>query len=270
MDDSCFTLFDSHCHLQFPQFGDDLTAVLERMKSIHAAALVVGTGKEMSDAAVLLARRHDFLWAATGLHPNDVVSESFDEDYFATLVRDPKVVAIGECGLDYFRTADTNAREAQKTLFEKHIDLAIMSGKPLSIHCRPSVGSADAHDDLLSILEKRKVGEGGDKLRAIAHFFTSTREIAEKYLALGCYISFPCVVTFTDMYDEAVKVVPSERLLVETDAPYAAPASHRGQRNEPVYVEDVVARLAELRDMSTEEMARITTRNALQVFGLLR
>ncbi len=257
--------FDSHCHIHHADFDSDREAVLARMQELGMGAVVVGTGLEDSRKAVELSEQHNFLWAAVGLHPNDNHEEVFNEEAFFELAQHPKVVGIGECGLDYFRGADEKNKMIQKERFAKHLTLAEAVNKPLIIHCRPTAGTIDAHDDILEILRERS-DKIGKPIQAIAHFFTSTLEIMQKYLALGCYISFPCVITFTHQYDEAVRTVPLDRLLVETDSPYAAPASHRGKRNEPSYVVEVVERIAILRDMSADEVARITLENSRTIF----
>ena len=259
--------FDSHCHLQLADFDGDREAVLGRMKELGVGGVVVGVDLAESRKAVALVEQYDFLWAAVGVHPTDNPEEVFDEGAFAELARHPKVVGIGECGLDYFRGVDATGKEAQIVRFLQHIALADSVGKPLIIHCRPSAGTTDAHEDMFALLGEH-AARTGKPVPAIAHFFTSTPEIMQKYLALGCYISFPCVITFTKQYDEAVCTVPLDRLLVETDSPFAAPASHRGQRNEPAYVIETGKKIAELRGMGIEEVARVATKNALRVFGV--
>ena len=259
--------FDSHCHIHHEDFDSDREAVIARMQEIGMGAVVVGTGLEDSRKAVEIAERHNFLWPAVGLHPNENPEEVFDEKVFTELARNSKVVGIGECGLDYFRCADENIKLAQKERFAKHVALAEAVSKPLIIHCRPSVGSTDAHDDMLAILREH-LEKTGKPMQAIAHFFTSTPEIMQKYLALGCYISFPCVITFTHQYDEVVRTVPFDRMLVETDSPFAAPASHRGKRNEPAYVLETIKQIAVLCGTTSVEVARASLANATKVFGL--
>lgn len=255
-------LFDSHCHLQFPQYKDDLDAVLLHMREREMGAVVVGTGLQTSKAGVELAESHGFLWASVGLHPNDDPSETFDEAAFAELAQHPKVVAIGECGLDYYRTGKTGEeREVQLKRFEAQLQLALMLNKALVIHCR------EAHEDMLTTLAAHR-RDHGDKLRIVMHFFTGTVELAQRYLDLGCYLSYPGPITFTDMYDEAIKATPMDKLLAETDAPFAAPAPHRGKRNEPSYVVEVARKIATLRAISEEEVAGTVTENAKKVFNL--
>ncbi|MDO8548368.1 MAG: TatD family hydrolase [bacterium] len=247
--------FDSHCHLQLSQFDADRGAVLARMEEREVGGIVVGTDFETSKAAVELAQQHDFLWASVGLHPNDNKDEDFYISKYEELARDPKVVAIGECGLDYFRSTG----EGQKEKFEAQIELARKLNKALIIHCR------DAHDDCSSILQKTRIP---NKVPVVIHFFTGSAELAQKYLELGCYLSFPGPITYTDMYDDSIRLCLLDKMLVETDSPFAAPMPHRGKRNEPSYVEYVVAKVADIKGISPEEAGRQITLNSQRVFGL--
>jgi TatD DNase family protein len=254
--------FDSHCHLQLSQFDADRDAVLARMQEKEMGAIVVGTDFKTSKSGIELARKHDFLRASVGLHPNDNLSEHFDIAKYEELARDPKVVAIGECGLDYFRSGDTDEeREVQKQRFVLQIELALKVGKPLIIHCR------NAHDDCLSILQNYKI-EYGERLRAVIHFFTGTAELAQKYLDLNCYLSFPGPITYTDMYDDSIRLAPPDKMLSETDSPFAAPVPFRGKRNEPAYVEEVVKKIAAIKNIQVEELNRQIVLNSQHVFGL--
>lgn len=253
-------LFDSHCHLQLSQYDADRAAVLARMEEKGVGAVLIGVDYATSKAAVELAKQHDFLWASVGLHPNDNPTEQFDGAAFEELARDPKVVAIGECGLDYFRSGGTDEEKAaQKARFEKQIALAQKIGKALIIHCR------NAHDDCSSVLQNTGIAE---KVPVVMHFFTGSGELAQKYLDLGCYLSFPGPITYTDMYDNSIRVCPLDKMLIETDAPFAAPVPHRGQRNEPAYVEHVAAKIAAVKGISVDEVAQATLANALSVFKL--
>ncbi len=251
-------LFDSHCHLHFPQFDADRDAVLARMKGQAAGAeqsevgaILIGTDYETSKAALALAKQHDFLWTSVGLHPND--EGRFDVSKYEELAKDQKVVAIGECGLDYFRSKP----DGQKERFEAQITLAQKLNKALVVHCRA------AHDDVLAILAAAR-----PTTPVVMHFFTGSGELAQKYLDLGCYLSFPGPITYTDRYDESIRVCPLDKMLIETDAPFAAPVPYRGKRNEPAYVEHVAAKIAAVKGVSTEEIARQTVLNSQRIFGL--
>ncbi|HUD02760.1 MAG TPA: TatD family hydrolase [Candidatus Paceibacterota bacterium] len=253
--------FDAHCHLQLSQFDIDRAEVLERMEEGHFGGVVVGVDFATSREALELAEQYGFLWAAVGLHPHDNVAEEFDMTIYRELAADPKVVAIGECGLDYFRSGTTDEeRDAQKHRFESQIALAVEVGKPLIIHCR------DAHDDMLAIL-KEHTGTHPE-LKVIIHFFTGTGELAQQYLDLGCYLSFPGPITYADMYDESIRVAPLDKILSETDSPFAAPVPFRGKRNEPVYVEEVVKKIAAIKGVSVDAMAAQILENAKKVFGV--
>lgn len=255
-------LFDAHCHLQMPQFDADRDEVLARMQALRMHGVIPGVDYATSKAAVALAREHEFLFAAVGLHPNDNLDETFDEEAYQALAQDPKVVAIGECGLDYFRSGKTGEeRQAQFRRFEAQVQLALHANKALIIHCR------EAHADMLEILGAHR-RDHGQKLRVIIHFFTGTGELAQKYLDLGCYLSFPGPITYTDMYDESIRVTPLDKLLSETDAPFAAPMPNRGKRNEPAYVAEVVKKIAAIKGLSEEEVKSHIFENARRVFGL--
>src|SRR3989344_3792596 len=195
--------FDSHCHPYFPDYDADRAEVLARMRERGVGGVVVGTDLAASMQGLELARQHDFLWASAGLHPNH--TEDFNISKFEELARDPKVVAIGECGLDYFRSEKGN--QAQK--FEQQLALARKLGKPVIVHCR------EAHDDCFSVLQNTAITK---KVPVVMHFFTGPAELAQKYLDLGCCLSFAGPITFTDMYDESIRVCPLDKMLVETDA----------------------------------------------------
>lgn len=264
-------LFDIHCHLNLPEFVSDGLSVLERTLSQGCWINNVGADLISSRRAVEIADSKDWgVWATVGLHPTDALDLSPEVwSEISTLAKKPKVVAIGECGLDYFRLGENSedVKKKQKDLFLKHLELALLVDKPLMIHCRPSVGSQDAYLDLLSILiEQKKIS--GDKLRGNFHFFAGDWIIAQQALSLGFTLSFTGVITFSSQYDEVIKKMPLDRLLSETDSPFVSPVPFRGQRCEPVYVLEVVRRLAELRGISFEEMAEITVYNGKRVFGL--
>ncbi len=254
-------LFDSHCHLQMPQFDADRGAVLARMKERGMGAVIIGTDLETSKSGLELAKQYDFLWASVGLHPTEKDEWSDISIQMEELAKDPKVVAIGECGLDYFRSGGTDEeRAAQKERFEKQLELAQKLGKALIIHCR------NASEDMLAILSSysRELAH----MPVVIHFFTGKQELAQKYLDLGCYLSFPGPVTYTTMYDDSIRVCSLERMLIETDSPFAAPVPYRGHRNEPVYVEQVAAKIAAIKGTTTEEVCSRTAHNAATVFKL--
>lgn len=248
--------FDVHCHLQFLQYEGDLPEVLARMQEREVGGIVVGTDLTMSKAGIALAEKHDFLWASVGLHPNSEEKWIDISIRMEELAKHPKVVAIGECGLDYFRSSN---KEEQKEKFEAQIQLAKKLHKSLIVHCR------DAHDDCSSILQKTAIA-----IPVVMHFFTGDSRLAQNYLDLGCYLSFPGPITYTDMYDESIRVTPLDKILAETDAPFAAPVPFRGKRNEPAYVVEVIKKIASLKSISLEEAAFQITLNSERVFGLTK
>ncbi len=265
-------LFDAHCHVQLPQFDADRDEVLARMQERGVGGIIVGTDFETSRQAIERAEAHAFLWASVGLHPNDNVEEKFDSEKYRALAENPNVVAIGECGLDYFRSGATEEeRETQKKRFIQQIELAVAVNKPLIIHCRDPLriaeGEASAHEDCFSILQNYRM-KHGEKLQIVMHFFTGSAELAQKYLDLGCYLSFPGPITYTDQYDESIRVTPLDKILSETDSPFAAPVPFRGKRNEPAYVEEVVKKIAAIKELSVEEMAAKILENSKKIFKI--
>ncbi|MFA6408110.1 MAG: TatD family hydrolase [Candidatus Paceibacterota bacterium] len=261
---------DAHCHLQFEQFDIDRGEIIEQMREQGIAAIVVGCDLESSKRAVELAEKYDHLWAAIGIHPHDAhvgrcTSHMQDLHVLAERAR---VVAIGECGLDYFRLPENADEEKlrQKELFKQHIALAYELDKPLIIHARPSVGTQDAYHDVLALLTEAK--KAHPNLRGDSHFFAGGVSEAEEFVALGFTVSFTAVITFARDYDEAICAVPLTSILAETDAPYVAPASRRGQRNDPLAVVGVVAKIAEVRDEDIEVVRAAFLANTRRIFAL--
>lgn len=255
-------IFDIHSHLNFRNFDGDRENVVKQMQEQGVWTVCVGTDKKTSKEVVGLADKYENIYASIGMHPTDT-DEDFDKDYYLEFAKHPKVVAIGECGLDYFHMPEEpyqteENKKKQKELFKKHIDLAIELDKPLIIHCR------DSHDDVLGIL-----GSYSDpKLRGDIHFFSGDLSQAEKYLQLGFAISFAGPITFTDAYDEVIEGISIDDIMVETDAPFAAPAPHRGKRSEPLHAVEVIRKISEIKRTSFKEVAEKTTQNALEFFGI--
>ncbi len=232
------------------------------MEDEGVSALVVGVDAKSSELAIQEAKRKEYLFATVGLHPNDVFKETFDISYYQELAKHKKVVAIGECGLDFFRTKPEKEKiKKQKDVLGAHIELAAELEKPLMLHCR------DAHEDLIDILKSKKK-EYGEKLRGNIHFFTGNKEIAQKYFDLNFTISFTGVLTFTHDYDEVVRYAPLAHIMSETDCPFAAPAPYRGGRNEPAYVTEVVKKIAEIRDEDFDIVRAALIENAQKVFSV--
>jgi TatD DNase family protein len=260
--------FDAHCHIQFDQYDVDREDILASMQEKEVGGLVVGTDFESSRKAVALVQGRDDLFAAIGLHPNAVTKESFDISAYRELAQDPKVVAIGECGLDNFRPEDPSlTKEKQREVFESHIQLALETRKPLMIHSRPAKGSQDAYHDTVEILTSYK-REHGDKLKGDMHFFVGGVEEAKLFLDLDFTMSYTAVLTFTHDYDEVVKYLPPTHILSETDSPYVSPASRRGQRNTPISAIDVVEAISGIKGEDTEVVRMQLLENSKRLFKL--
>lgn len=255
--------FDIHSHLNFADYEGDFPDVLGRLRETRTHTIVVGTDEESSAAAIGLADEYEGIYACIGVHPVDNPSRVFDERAFSNLVSHPKVVAIGECGLDYFRLTGDAVEEKvrQKKLFEAQIEFALTYDKPLMLHCR------SAYEDSLDILERFKE-EYGDKLRGNAHFFAGDLTIAQRLFAIDFSVSFTGVITFALDYDEIIREAPLHLLMSETDSPYVAPVPYRGKRNEPSYVSEVVKKIAEIRGEDIEMVRQAMVENALRIFAI--
>ncbi len=250
-------LIDSHTHTNLEQFKDDYDEVIRRALADDIWLINVGVDMPSSQRAVKIAYEYDEgVYAACGLHPNDV-SDSFDFDLLKKTASDRKVVGIGETGLDYFRTEGEDKKIKQMDFFMKHIELAKELKKPVIVHCR------DAHDDAAKLIAANASGISG-----VIHFFTGNLEQAKKYIDLGFYLSFAGVITFTKDYDEIVKWVPLDRVLVETDAPFVSPAPNRGKRNEPSYVKFTAEKLAEIKKITLDEVSLETVKNTRELFKI--
>lgn len=256
---------DVHSHLQFSQYDVDRKDVLARMREHDVWTITVGTDCESSRKAVAFAKESDGLYATVGLHPNSAEGEQFDKGVFEEMIRDTNVVAIGECGLDYYRTDphDERIKKRQREQFEAQVAFSIAHDKPLMLHCRPSRGTMDAYEDVIAIVR------GFPHARGNVHFFVGDTSVAKEFLELGFTISFTGVLTFTSDYDDVVRYTPQSSILTETDAPFVAPTPHRGERNEPVYVEETVAAIARIRKEETEDVRAAVVENACRVFHFL-
>ena len=251
-------LVDSHCHLDFMEFHGREIELLAAMKEHDVGwALVAGVTLERFPGVLALAERFTNLFAAVGVHPDTQEGEEPDQDRLIRLANHPKVVAIGETGLDYYRLEGD--LEWQRKRFRTHIRAARHSGKPLIIHTR------EAASDTLDILEE----EGADLVGGVFHCFTETIAVAERVLRLGFHISFSGIVTFKNAIQikEVASFIPLERLLVETDAPYLAPVPQRGKLNHPALVRHVAEEVARLRGIDIEHLAHATTVNFFRLFA---
>ena len=258
---------DVHCHVQFGPYDADRDMLVTRMREEGVAGIVVGVDSSSSRNAIELVEKYEHLYASAGQHPNHV--GDFDERLFRTLLRThPKIVAVGECGLDYYRPTEINeeVKRAQAVLLEQHLALAAEFDKPLIIHARPSKGTQDAYQDLIRILQEAK--KTRPNLRGDVPFFVGGTEEAAALTALGFTVSFTAVITFARDYDEVIRTLSLETILSETDSPYVAPASRRGTRNDPLAVMEVAAKIAEIRGEDPEAVRAALVKNALDLFAL--
>lgn len=278
-------IFDSHTHIHFPAYDKDRDEVIKRAQAAGVKMITVGTNLETSQGAIEIAEKYsDDIWATVGFHPSHAlprrslgeggwffdknemrkpIHEVFHIDNFREIAGHPKVVAIGECGLDYFRikTNELGVKEDQKKVFIEQINLAHELQKPLMIHCRPSKNSDDAYDDLLPLIKDFN-------LPKVIHFFVGSLNITKKLLEIGCSFTFGGVITFVRDYDEVIKFLPLENILLETDAPYVSPEPYRSHRNEPAYVIEVEKKITELKNISMEEVIEKTTNNTKRIFSI--
>lgn len=253
-------LVDTHCHLDAARFDDDRAAMMERARRAGVARMItIGCDEQNSSRALGLAATHADVFASVGIHPHEAEKASADFiDVLAALATHPKCVAIGECGLDYFY--DHAPRERQREVFARQVGLARQLNKPLVVHVR------DAWDDCLTLLQ----AEGARDCGGVIHCFSGDWSFGKACLDLGFFLSIPGIVTFKNpgALPEVIAQTPFERLLVETDSPYLAPAPHRGQRNEPAFVVEVARRVAEIKGATYDDTLRQTGENAHRLFGL--
>lgn len=258
-------LIDSHAHIDFPQFAEDRAAMLERARAAGITTLLAigtGPGAEKLDSAIPFAEQHDWIYATIGIHPHEakeVTPVHLEE--LSRLTKHPKVIAWGEIGLDYFY--DHSPRETQQKIFRDQMELAAQAKLPIVIHCR------DAWPDCMNLLEEhwKPASLGG-----ILHCFSSTLEDARRGIDMGFLISFAGNSTYPKAQNlrDVAKVLPLEKILIETDSPYLAPQAYRGKRNEPAYVAEVARTLASVRNLSPDDVAAATAENFRRLFRLPR
>lgn len=248
---------DSHCHINFPGLTEQQTALLARMKQNAVThALCVSVNLTDFPQVLAIAEKHDNVYASVGVHPDHEDTREPTVDGLVALAKHPKIVAIGETGLDYFRL--TGDLEWQRERFRIHIRAARKAGKPLIIHTRA------AADDTLRIMTE----EGAATIGGVMHCFTESLEVAQQAMAMGFYISFSGIVTFKNAatLKQVAQAIPLERMLIETDSPYLAPVPYRGQTNEPSFVRHVAEEIAALRSIPVEKVGEVTTRNFFELF----
>jgi TatD DNase family protein len=251
---------DIHSHLNLSPLRENQDAIVQKMKEEGIGTITVGTGLETSREAIRIAEKYpDMCWATIGIHPTDT-EDIFDEATFLELANHPCVVAIGETGLDYFRDQSEVIKEKQKVLFKQHITLAKQVHKPLMLHVRASQGSDDAYYDALQILP--------NDIKANFHFFSGSVECMQDIIARGYTISVDGPITFTDQYDEMIRACPLESLMIETDAPFAAPVPYRGQTCEPWMVIEVAKKIAAIKKISLTKVQKIMRQNTTRFFEI--
>ena len=265
-------MIDIHSHIHDKAFDVDRDEVLGRMQNLGIKTITIGTDITESKKAVTAAEKYDNVWCTVGVHPHDDEGVVFDEAEFEKLLECKRVVAIGECGLDYYylerelvegKVIDAEKeKQRQKKLFIQQIEFARKHNLPLMLHGRPSKGSQDAYIDMLSILNSYKGIIGN------VHFFVGDINIAKQFLDLGYTFSFGGVTTITSDYDEVIKFIPIESIHLETDSPYVAPKQYRGQRNTPEYLPIILKRISEIKNISEGELVKILNQNAERVFGI--
>jgi TatD DNase family protein len=251
-------LIDSHAHLEMKEFNPDREDVIERARQAGVGYIItVGTNLALSRKALSLARKHENIYATVGVHPHDVArtdNKTFDD--LSEIARDPKVVAYGEIGLDFFR--NISPREKQIEMFSRQLELAVQLKLPVIIHDR------DAHEQTLRMVKASSVRRG------VFHCFSGDYSMARQCIDLGFYVSIPGVVTYDKaktIQDVALRA-PLSSLLLETDAPYLTPEPHRGKRNEPSFIINTAKKVAQIKGLPWEEVADVTARNAINLFGI--
>lgn len=252
---------DSHCHLNFSDFADRLPEIYRRMHDNQVShALCISVDLETFPEVLAIAESRDNLYASVGVHPDHEGCMEPSVEKLVELASNPKVVAIGETGMDYYRTPGPLAWQQER--FRVHIRAARATGKPLVIHTR------SASEDTLRIMAEEKAGDAG----GVMHCFTESLEVARAAMDLGFYISFSGIVTFKNAKDlkEVARAVPLDRMLIETDAPYLAPVPHRGRTNEPAFVRHVAEEIAQLKEVSVEEVGEATGENFFRLFKAAR
>ncbi|MCD6188419.1 MAG: YchF/TatD family DNA exonuclease [Desulfuromusa sp.] len=259
MNDHLPLLVDSHAHLDGKQFSSDLDETIERATANGIShILTIGCDLESSENSILVAEKYENIFAAVGVHPHDATEINEDTlEKLRSMLTHPKVVALGEIGLDYYR--DRSPREIQRSAFRQQIRLAKESDKPIIVHDR------DAHDEVIQILKEENAAQTG----GVLHCFSGDLKMAKQCLDLGFYLSFTGTITYpkNDTIREIIKEIPIDRMLIETDCPYLSPQKFRGKRNEPAYVRYTAEKLAEIKGLSIEDVARVTSRNCHELFG---
>ncbi len=264
---------DIHSHLYFNDFDHDRDQVIDRIIKNKIGSIIVGTNIRNSLEAINLAKKDEHFFATAGLHPTDIDGTDLNalKTEIGEIIKNPKVVAVGECGLDYFRMGQDiqTFKNRQKECFEIQVELAIENNLPLMIHCR------DAYEEILDILKKfkKRTADPDDsyyqkRLIGNFHFFAGSIKILKQVLDLGFHVSYTGVITFASQYEELIKLTPMDRIHAETDAPFVAPIPFRGKRNEPTYVLEIIKKIAEIKDLTIREVSMQLLSNAEELFKI--
>ena len=252
-------IIDTHCHLDFKEFNEDFNDVLLNAKNNNISGMQTICTKIDEFPKILdIAKKHSNIWCSVGTHPHNAESEKhISQDTIKKLCDNDKVIGIGETGLDYYY--ENSNKEDQINSFLKHIEIAKITSIPLIIHAR------DADDDIIEILTTEY---NKSPFTGVIHCFTSSYKLAEAALSIGFYISFSGIITFKNAEEirNSCKKIPIERILVETDAPFLAPVPYRGKRNEPSYITETIKKVAEIKELTVEEVTNITTNNFFDLF----
>jgi TatD DNase family protein len=251
-------LIDTHAHLEDDKFSKDRNQVILRAKQNHIHTIInIGSDLPTSKQSVELAHKYDFIYATLGIHPHD--ASSFNDNLYYTfleLAKDDKVIGIGEIGLDYYR--DLSPRHIQQEVFRIFIRLAKSINLPIIIHAR------QAHSDILKILRE----EEAEKITGVFHSFSGNVDVLQEVIKLGFYISISGVVTYSDALAKIIRLIPKERLLIETDCPYLTPIPYRGKRNEPAYIKYTLQKISQILEIEIEAIAEIITSNTYRLFKI--
>lgn len=265
-------LIDTHCHLHFNAFDKDRNVLIDKLLADDIWVINVGIDVNSSKEAVALANSYqEGLYAAVGIHPfGAIVTNEPNWNFLKELVLNKKTLAVGECGLDYFRINNKELKINQKEVFLKQIELAKEINKPLIIHCRATKGTFDAYYECLEILKKYylPLAIGNLPNNGVVHFYQGDLDIAEKFIELGFFIAFSGIITYSEQFNDLIKLLPLDRILAETDSPFAAPVPHRGRRNEPSYIIEVVKKIATVKNFDIKGIAGLLTENSRKLFNI--
>ncbi len=268
-------LIDTHAHLNFKAFKKDADEIIQQCLAKNTWIINIGSCYATSQRAVEIAQGYnEGIYAAIGLHPihtidtpfnneelqgnSSINPEKFSQDKYLALTKQNKVVAIGEIGLDYVYAKNPHDKKIQANVFKEQLKLAQQTNLPVVVHCR------NAWQDTIEILKELKT----QKLHGVAHFFSGNLQNAKTLFNLGFLVSFTGVITFTNDYDRLIEKLPLEKIMIETDSPYATPNPHRGKRNSPLYIGYIAQKIATIKKIPYEKVARVTTSNAQQLFGI--